>query len=94
MTASDPGTGLGVTAAFLAAVVGVLVRLAGFLASIDCFGFSADWFVLVVRGRAVVVVDEFVFWANAMMDAVKKRDTIKTNVLIMILLLNSNKIGA
>jgi hypothetical protein len=83
-TASDPGTGCGVTGGFLAVVAGVLAAVAGFLVSVGCFGFSAAWLVLVVRGRAVVVADEFVFCPNAIIEAVKKRATIKMNVLIMI----------
>src|SRR6266404_435918 len=90
ITASDPG-GCVVTTGFLAVVVGVLAAVAGFLVSVDCFGFSAAWLVLVDRGRAVVAADEFVFCPNAIIEAVKKRDTRKMNVLIMILLLTCNK---
>jgi hypothetical protein len=65
-------------------VGGILAAVAGFLVSVGCFGFSAAWLVFVVRGRAVVVVDEFVFCPNAIIEAVKKKATIKMNVLIMI----------
>jgi hypothetical protein len=83
-TASDPGTGCGVTAGFLAVVAGILAAVVGFLAAVGCFGFSAAWLVFVARGRAVVVVDEFAFCPNAIIEAVKKRAPIKMNVLIMI----------
>jgi hypothetical protein len=59
-TASEPGTCCGVAAGFLVVLAGVLAVVAGFLVSLDRCGFSAGWFVLVLRGRAVVV-DEFVF---------------------------------